>query len=349
MAIPKEFYTPIQPRSITFFQQLVSDTRSPMDERSPSRYHSHKRTDSGSTLKGMSSGASSSTPLNYGTHLSLFVVFDKKAGWIRLADSAVGELELGEDGGPQAPGMLYPRDTVSSALSTSTLRQRARLSFDIRESAARWVPPVRLNLPVFGSPETTQPVHIITRGKRSHIVPCPLPIRAQTSPPLRAIFWKSPPKYVAARLLPAGHDPINEPPLLQLVAFGENGVEVNETGISFMNTKGKGRAFPEEIVRAEEDLGGEAGFLVSGGNWDQLARLNESGGLRSSASVLSVESMDSLDLLAKMKNEQGIYGWCRKGLTDWRVFWVGGGLTENYNAEGMTGLDYRDSMSSMYA
>ncbi|KAF9559666.1 hypothetical protein CPC08DRAFT_750836 [Agrocybe pediades] len=347
----KEFYTPIQPRSITFFQQSVSDVRGPIpEERSPGKHHSHKRTDSGHTLKGVTTGASSSTPLSYGTHLSLFVVFDKKAGWIRLADSAVGEMELGEDGGPQAPGLLYPRDTFSSTISTSTLRQRARLSFDIRESAAKWTPPVRLDLPVFGSPDVMQPVHIFTRGKRSHVVPCPLPTRpSSTPPPLHAVFWRSAAKYVSARLLPAGNDPINDPPLLQLIAFGENGVEVQETGVSFMNTKGKGRAFPEEILRAEEDLGGEAGFLATGGNWDRLAQLTELGGIPTSSSVLSVDSMDSTDLLLRMRQEKGVYGWCRKGIADWRVFWVGGGQTDPSTVGGgASGLDYRDSMSSMY-
>ena len=35
----------------------------------------------------------------YPTQLSLFVIFEKKAGLIRIADSAVGEVELYEESG----------------------------------------------------------------------------------------------------------------------------------------------------------------------------------------------------------------------------------------------------------
>ncbi|KAJ3487299.1 hypothetical protein NLJ89_g11728 [Agrocybe chaxingu] len=84
----KEFYTPLQTRNLAFIQQSVNDATRTSVESSQGRFHSHKRSDSGGTLKGLISSVSSSTPLQYGTHLSLFVVFDKKAGLIRLADSA---------------------------------------------------------------------------------------------------------------------------------------------------------------------------------------------------------------------------------------------------------------------
>ncbi|KAF8969394.1 hypothetical protein BDZ97DRAFT_1795374 [Flammula alnicola] len=328
----KEFYTPLQPRQITFIQQSVTEVRSPVESSSSGRFHSHshKRSDSGSTLRGVMNTAS-----------SLFVVFDKKAGLIRLADSAVGEVELGEDGGPQPPGNLFPRDTYSSTISSSTLRQRARLSFDIRESASKWTLPVRCNLPVPGQPGVMQPVHILTRGKRTHILPCPLPPRSSV-PPMHAVFWKSHPTYVSSRVIFADGDSIDEPPLLQLVAFSENGIEIQEMGVSFMNIKGKGRAFPDEMLRAEEDLG-EAGFLSVGGNWDRLEQIYGCQPMPSAASVFSVDSMDSTDILARMKREEGIYGWCRKGMEDWRVFWVGGNqgfddsASDTYNPGGMYG------------
>jgi len=298
--------------------------RNPLDRESPRRFHSHKRSESGSTLKGVVPGTSSAIPLSYGTHLSLFVVFDKKAGWIRLADSAVGEMELGEDGGPQLSGSLYSRDTFSSTMSTASMRQRSRLSFDIRESVAKWIVPVRCEIPIPGQPGVIQPVHILTRGKRTHIVPCPFPNRTPAVPPLHAVFWKAPPKFVSPRMILSedGH----ERPLLQLVAFGENGIEIQEMPVSFMSVKGKGRAFPDENIRAEEDLGGEAGFLSLGGNWDRLDQILgwQQGPLPSAASALSADTMDSTDILELMKNEEGIYGWCRKGLEDWRIFWVGG-------------------------
>lgn len=291
-------------------------------------------------------------PLSYGTHLSLFVVFDKKAGWIRLADSAVGEVELSEDGGPQPAGFLYSRDTFASNVSATTLRQKARVSFDIRESAAKWLLPIRCELPVPGQEMMNmQPVHILTRGKRTHILPCPLPTRSSSIPPLHAVFWKTPPKHVSARLLPGGYDPINEPPLLQLIAFGENGVEIQEMGVSFMSTKGKGRAYPEETLWAEEDLGGEVGFLTVGGNWDRVEQIYGSQALSSASSMFSVDTMDSTDIHAHLKKEEGIYGWCRKGLEDWRVFWVGGSshhLDCEPGAQGAS-LNYMNSTaSSMY-
>ena len=303
-----------------------------MEGESPRRFHSHRRSDSGNTLKGVTLGASSAIPLSYGTHLSLFVVFDKKAGLIRLADSAVGEVELGEDGGPQPPGLLYSRDTISSTMSSASIRQRSRLSFDIRESAAKWIVPIRCELPVPGQPGLTQPVYILTRGKRTHVVPCPLPTQTSASPPLHAVFWKSHPKFVSPRVILSAND--HQQPLLQLVAFGENGMEVQEMGVSFMSIKGKGRAFPDELVRAEEDLGGDVGFLSLGGNWDRLEQVLswQQGPMPSAASVFSADSeMDSTDVLERLKTEEGIYGWCRKGLQDWRIFWVGGN-------SGVTGL-----------
>jgi len=301
---------------------VADKIRNPLEGESPRRFHSHKRSDSGSTLKGVTLGASSAIPLSYGTHLSLFVVFDKKAGWIRLADSVVGEVELGEDGGPQPPGLLYSRDTFSSTMSSASIRQRSRLSFDIRESVAKWIVPVHCELPVPGQPGLTRPVHILTRGKCTHVVPCPLPI--QTSPPLHAVFWKSHPKFVSPRVILSEND---HQPLLQLVAFGENGIEIQEMGVSFMSIKGKGRAFPDELIRAEEDLGGDAGFLSLGGNWDRLEQVLswKQGPMPSAASIFSAESdMDTADILERLKREEGIYGWCRKGLQDWRIFWVGG-------------------------
>ncbi|KAH9482300.1 hypothetical protein JR316_0004398 [Psilocybe cubensis] len=347
----KEFYTPLQPRNIAFIQQSVSESRSPLEERSPSRFHSHKRSESGGAIKGLVNGASSPMPLSYGTHLSLFVIFDKKAGWIRLADSAVGEVELGEDGGPQPAGLLYSRDTFASNISATTLRQKARVSFDIRESAAKWLLPIRCTLPVPGQDAANmQPVYILTRGKRTHILPCPLPTRSSSIPPLHAVFWKVPPKHVSARLIPGGHDPTMEPPMLQLIAFGENGVEIQEMGISFMSSKGKGRAYPEESLWAEEDLGGETGFLSVGGNWDRVEQIYGSQALSSASSIFSVDTMDSADIHARLKKEEGIYGWCRKGLEDWRVFWVGGS-SHYQDCEPTRGasLNYMNSTaSSMY-
>ena len=296
-----------------------------MEEESPRLFHSRRRSDSENTVKSVTPDASSAIPLSYSTHLSLFVVFGKKAGWIRLADSAVGEVELGEDGGPQPPGLLYSRDTVSSTMNLASVRPRSRFSFNNRESAAKWILPVRCELPVPDHPGLTQPVYILTRGKQTHVVPCPLPTQTPASPPLHAVFWKSHPKFVSPRIILSDND--HQQPLLQLVAFGENGIEVQEMGVSFMGIKGKGQAFPDEPIRAEGvlDLGGDVGFLSLVGNCHRLEQVLswQQGQISSAVSVFSADSdMDSTDVLERLKGG-GIYGWCRKGPHDWRIFWVG--------------------------
>jgi hypothetical protein len=78
---------------------------------------------------------------------------------------------------------------------------------------------------------------------------------------------------------------------------------------------------PDDLIKAEEDFGGEVGFLAVGGNWDQLDILY---GSQMPLTGLSMDSMDSVDLMARMRRDEGVYGWCRKGFEDWRVFWVGG-------------------------
>lgn len=245
--------------------------------------------------------------------------------WIRLADSVVGEVELADDEEAQPVTHLFSR---ISTVSTATLRTRARLSLDIRESISRWLVPVRCELPVPGQIDTLRPVYILTRGKRTHIVPCPFPTRSPPTPPLYAFFWKSSPKFISPRVIHAKTtDEINKPPLLQLVAFSDNGIEVQESTLTFLRNKGKGRAMPDDLIKGEEDIGGDTGFLAVGGNWDQLDNLY---GLQPALlSGQSVDNMDSLDLIARMRRDQGIYGWCRKGFEDWRVFWVGGDRSQD--------------------
>ena len=230
----------------------------------------------------------------------------------------MGEVELADDDEPLPMSHLFSRiSTVSSA----TLRARARLSLDIREGPAKWLVPVRCDLPIPGQINTMQPVYILTRGKRTHIIPCPFPTRSPPTPPLHAFVWKSTPKYISPRVIHTKNDPITEPPLLQLVAFNDIGIEVQETTLTFLWNKGKGRAMPNDLVKAEEDIGGETGFLTVGGNWDQLDDLY---GSHTPISGQSIDSLDSVDLITRMKRDEGIYGWYRKGFEDWRVFWLGG-------------------------
>lgn len=199
------------------------------------------------------------------------------------------------------------------------------MSLDIRESLSRWLVPVRCELPVPGQNDTLRPVYILTRGKRTHIVTCPFSIRSPPTPPLYAFFWKSNPKYISPRVIHANKtDEINnnKPPLLQLVAFTDNGIEVQESTLTFLRNKGKGRAMPDDLIKGEEDIGGDTGFLAAGGNWDQLDNLYYQ-------QSMVDDNMDSSDLIARMRRDQGIYGWCRKGFGDWRVFWVGGDRSQD--------------------
>ena len=238
--------------------------------------------------------------------------------WVRLGDSVVGEVELADDEEAPSASHLFSR---ISTVSTATIRSRARLSLDIRESISKWLVPVRCELPVPGQIGALRPVYVLTRGKRTHIIPCPFPARLPLTP-LHAFFWKSSPKHISPRVIHAKTDPISKPPLLQLVAFSDNGIEVQESTLTFLRNKGKGRAMPDDLIKAEEDIGGETGFLAVGGNWDQLDNLYDSQTPQTGRQ--SMDSMDSMDLIARLRRGEGIYGWCRKGFEDWRVFWVGG-------------------------
>ncbi|KAF8897886.1 hypothetical protein BD779DRAFT_1608371 [Infundibulicybe gibba] len=328
-----EFYTPMTPRHVTFFQQLVQDTYRTSPELSPSRSSHHRRSDSSITIRPDQSRGPSPNPTTYGTHLSLFVTFEKKASWIRIADSAVGEIELFDPGNASNQSRTQ-RDSFLPLSPVST--RKLRRSFDGRDSSTRWVPPTRCEFPLGGPFGGTQ-VYLFTKGKQTHILPCPLPTSPSPYPPMRIISWGSPPAHVSPRVSPQSPPGSLGAAFLQLVAFGEHGLEVQEISLSFLNPKGK--EAEEEPVRAEDELGGDAGFLSTGGHWDLLGQppahhgLSRTYSATSELSALSLDSVESADILAKLKQNEGIYGWCRKGLEDYRVFWVGGPLNKEYEED----------------
>ena len=41
-------------------------------------------------------------------------------------------------------------------------------------------------------------------------------------------------------------------------------------------------------------------------------------------SGVSFDSLATEEIVARLESDQGIYAWQRKGLEDWRVFWIGG-------------------------
>lgn len=343
---------------MSFFHQHATQEHS----RSPSESVRHKHTSSSSSLR-PEQGTHSPNGVSYGVQLCLFVVFDKKAGWIRLADSAVGEFELRDDGGPPSQ-LVSGRDSLSPSHGSATARTRARLSFDIRESVAKWILPAQCDLPVHDPHTNTftpRTVAFITRGRRTHLVYSPLPTKLASVQPLHVIYWKNTPKHVSARVchparssLKSPRYPRDKPLFLQVIAFGDAGLEVYETGLGFLyegdgpgKGKGKSKVVKYESVRAEEDLGGDVGFLQAGGNWDQadelysnsLERMDSYSSVTTTAS--SYTSVESEDLLQLLKQEAGIYGWCRKGVEDYRIFWVGG----SYDA----GRRDDDDAASFYA
>lgn len=277
--------------------------------------------------------------VSYGPQLSLYVVFDKKAGWIRLADSAVGEVELYDDKSTHHHHN-HNRDSLAPSSSMAGMRKN-RISMDLSTHSAKWLPLVRCDVPVHPSHQhrsSTQTIHILTKGKYSHILPAPLPVNIAGRLPLRVVLWETAPAHVTPRVF-RGSDLDGTEPYLQLVAFGEQGVEVQELSLSFLSNKGKGKARMEDLVCANEDIGGDTGFLCVGGHWDHphypydQHPLSRSYTMSSDMSGASFESMESEEIKLKLKKSEGIYGWCRKGVQDWRVFWVGGSFTGNPGGE----------------
>lgn len=203
-----------------------------------------------------------------------------------------------------------------------------------------WVPPVRAELPVSPSHHhhsSSREVHFLTRGKQTHIVPCPLPTNISTHLPLRVLTWESLPTHIIPRVYnrPSDNDTGEKQPFLQLVALGEDGVEVQEISLSFLS-KGKGKARADEPLRAEADVGGPTGFLCRGGHWDRAQShypfqpfgLARSDSVASAMSGTSFDSLTTDEIINKVRTEEGVYGWCQKGAQDWRVFWVGGHVTD---------------------
>jgi len=114
--------------------------------------------------------------------------------------------------------------------------------------------------------------------------------------------------------------------VLQLTAFNEDGLEILETPLSslvFGSGKERARAAEEPVVA--EVVIGDAGFLCDGGHWhrpyDAPLDLTRSQSVRS---AMSFDSMATADIISRLESDQGAYGWQRKGLEDWRVFWIGG-------------------------
>lgn len=357
--------------------------------------------------------------------LSLFVVFEKKVGLIRLVNSAVGEITLFEEPASQSPRDLGPSSSTSSTSLSPTSGfaslsgRRSRTSLDgfglAKDNRGAWTLPAKLDLPTTTSettPTTATPVdtwdtativatdsnatatataasvedfaaaksssgnnntsiYIVTRGKQSFALPCPLPANLQSTAPLLTLSWRSHPTFVSPRVIDIEYTNIGiggggamsssssesssydststaaalaamamapapvpaarssnrrrRRRVLQLTAFGEDGLEIQEVPLSSLFGNGKERLSRcEEPVVSEVDVG-ETGFLCGGGHWhrpyDAPLDLSRSFSMRSG---VSFDSLATEEVVLRLEADQGTYGWQRKGLEDWRVFWIGG-------------------------
>jgi len=292
---------------------------------------SHRTRTSSKLTSHYRSTSSATSSVRYSTQLSIFLLFEKKAGIIRVSDASVGEVELIDDGTPSAfsaGASLTPNASVSSSSS-----RRNRSSWDgfgfIKEKPA-WILPTQVEL----SSVPSTGVYILTRSRRTHILPSPLPADLQNTPSFRILTWASAPRHVEARVCrPYAHGQEDRPPFLQLIAFGEDGIEVHEVNLNQLTVKagkGKGNAKTNAHIHAVSDvLGGETGPLCVGGLWHRPIHsdhpdLYRTSSVMSYMSALSYDSNDTEELAAKFISERGIYGWVRKGHSDWRVFWAGG-------------------------
>ena len=283
---------------------------------------------------------------DYGNHLSLFVVFDKKAGWIRITDSVVGEMELFDDVGMSSAPAPYGhhianRESFKDTINSPTVAvRRIRHSIELY-AANKWGPPItKCNLPFEpGVSSTPSQVFFITRGKQTQLVPCPLPSNHSSTPPLWTVHWKSSPTHVSGRIYNPEVVDDDMLPFIQIVAFGEGGIEVQEVPISLLTQgKGKGKGRIPEPLWAHEDLGGPVGFLCTGGHWDEFGQMRSADQLSRSSSTSDVSTNSSStcgseEMMAKLKKQEGMYGWWCKDFQDWRVFWIGGSTASADDAD----------------
>ncbi|KAG6331375.1 hypothetical protein ID866_7713 [Astraeus odoratus] len=335
----KEFYTPVQPRNLTFVHQSVQEiSRSPSDA-------GHVRVGGGN---GHARCPSSESPFplhhhrhskpapasqTYSAQMAIFIIFDKKAGIIRIADAAVTEVDMYDTNGS---GFLGGRDTPNVGGAVTTRRSRASIDFmALREGKGTWVLPSLVDIPPVqasdGSISPGRNMYLLTRGKQTHMVPAPLPALIQAMPPLFSIMWSSHPLTVTSRVcLPPAHKPSRSsetPPFLQLVGLGENGIEVHEIPLATLcNRKGKDKEGAAVEATHVQSFIGETAFLSNGGHWHQIGSVVAPQLERtdSAASTSSYESIESDEVMSQLRAAAGMYCSLRKDAEDWRVFWVGG-------------------------
>ena len=329
-----------------FVHQLVDLTRSQSEIPPPKQTgYGHARGAS-SDFHSSSHNNRPSSNLTYSAQMALFVVFEKKAGVIRIADAAVTEVEMYDAGSNSSllgGGSFMPaKDSLSVGSSLGSRRSRASIDFmAFKEGKGAWILPSLVDLPAAqlrgGDVSSEKSVYVLTRGKNTHIVPGPLPAIIQNAPPIHTVVWSSSPSSISARVCvpqtsrTATKSQPKTPPFLQLVAFGEDGVEAQEIPFAALvgGTKGKGKSDGVALAdpRRAQLFIGETGILAQGGHWHRLPSEITAPVMErtdSGASVQSFGSVHTEEVVRRLKEEAGVYGWLRKSVEDWRVFWVGG-------------------------
>ena len=280
--------------------------------------------------------------------MAVFVVFEKKAGVIRIADAAVTEVEMydaGSNSGLLSGGSFMPaKDSLNVGSSLSSRRSRPSIDFlAFKEGKGAWILPSLVDLPAAqlpgGDVSSEKSVYVLTRGKNTHVVPGPLPAIIQHTPPIHSLVWSSAPSSITARVCvprpsrttTTAKSRPGTPPFLQLIAFSEDGVEAQEIPLATLvgGTKGKGKGDGVALAdpRRGQSFIGETGILAQGGHWHRLPSEMTAPMMERADSATSVQSFESVhteEVVRRLKAEAGVYGWRRKSVEDWRVFWVGG-------------------------
>lgn len=334
----KEFYTPIQARNLTFVHQSVQDVSRSQSDASCLRVggsgngHARVPSSEGSFSLHNSNRQSMVTPatFTYSAQMALFVIFDKKASIIRIADAAVTEVEMfdGICNGPTSG-----KDQLGIGNPLATRRSRASIDFmALREGKGTWAIPILIGIPPAQAPSgAPHSIYVLSRGKQTHVVSAPLPKSIQATPPLYSITWNSNPSSITCRLcLPSPRRSVRSPEspaFLQLLGLGEHGIEVHEISLAALSyRKGKDKeGAPAEATHVQSFIG-ETGFLATGGHWHQLESVVAPHLERtdSATSTSSYGSVESEEMRLRMRAAAGLYCSLHKDVEDWRVFWVGG-------------------------
>ncbi|KAH8834525.1 hypothetical protein DL96DRAFT_1456391 [Flagelloscypha sp. PMI_526] len=256
----KDYYIPFKPKMIDFFLQSVPSSSN---------------------------------------QLCLLVIFENGAGWIRLADSAVGKFNLRYN---------------SPITSFSKINLPIMPSNPFHDDSQN----------IHDLSPNVQETYIVTQGEVTHILPSPIPSTSSLPTQYKTIRWLQSPTSAMARVV-RSTDVQSTTHMLQVVGLGPSGVEVQVhevASLQWQESNSLDSYLPNPVSSPKtsssislQEIGGTSGFLSFGGHWDSLRlsyRLSRS-------DPILYEKLDS-----KVRSKEGMYCWVQKGAEDFRVFWLGG-------------------------